>query len=435
MADGQKQAGYDAAPLTQDRDDLERWRFAAEILRILSDTPPEWSARLGVFGAWGEGKTTVLGFLNTMARAHGHLPFWFNPWAATNQDDLWKEFAARLLEALDEAGIAVEGLKWVRFKLWFNRLSRYEKAVKQLSAIDPEAKRITGAGLPLVRRLVRIDSAHIKKIRSQLNDKRIVVLVDDLDRADPRLVPQFLLSLREVLDQPGFTFVLAFDPVQVGKVLHQYHPAWASGENFLEKILDFTFTLPRVTETQSRRLIQRGIKRYCPFAPEPELEKIYDLLPNNPRRLKSLVRALSVLKTEVQRHDPHELNWVEIGIAHLIKLECPQLLDRLMEGKEIEGELGLAYDFSQEIARQANQNGHKDDPLHQLAEELGSDDEQRARLKKLIDALRARGSHAGRPSFRYQAQLASGPHKITSKELREVLVVWEGSNERSGPQK
>ena len=108
MADGQKQAGYDAAPLTQDRDDLERWRFAAEILRILSDTPPEWSARLGVFGAWGEGKTTVLGFLNTMARAHGHLPFWFNPWAATNQDDLWKEFAARLLEALDEAGIAVE---------------------------------------------------------------------------------------------------------------------------------------------------------------------------------------------------------------------------------------------------------------------------------------------------------------------------------------
>ena len=254
-------------------------------------------------------------------------------------------------------------------------------------------------------------------------------MVDDIDRADPRLVPQFLLSLREVLDEPGFTFVLAFDPAHVVEILREYHPAWASGENFLEKILDFTFTLPGVTETQRKRLIQRGLKEYCPFVPEAELQKIYDLLPNNPRRLKSLVRALSVLKTEVQRHDPDELNWVEIGIAHLIKLESPQLLDRLIEGKEIEEELGLAYYFAEQIAERADQNGRRDDQLHKLAEELGSDDEQRARLKKLIDALRARGSPAGGRSFRYQAQLASRPHKITWKEFKEVLGIWNGSND------
>ena len=179
MPESQKHAGHDAPPVTRDKDDLERWRFAAEILRVLSDTPAEWSARLGVFGTWGEGKTTVLSFLETMATADGHLLFWFNPWAATNQDDLWKEFAARLLESLDEAGIAVKGLKRVRLELLGHRFSGYEKAVEQLTAINPEAKGVTGVGLALVRRLVRIDSAHIRQIRSQLKDKRIVVLVDD----------------------------------------------------------------------------------------------------------------------------------------------------------------------------------------------------------------------------------------------------------------
>jgi hypothetical protein len=39
----------------------------------------------------------------------------------------------------------------------------------------------------------------------------VIVFIDDLDRATPELLPKLLLSLREILDLPGFTFVLAFD--------------------------------------------------------------------------------------------------------------------------------------------------------------------------------------------------------------------------------
>lgn len=54
--------GYDAAQARQQEDDLDRWRFAAEIVEVVLATPSDWSVRIGIFGKWGEGKTTVLRF-------------------------------------------------------------------------------------------------------------------------------------------------------------------------------------------------------------------------------------------------------------------------------------------------------------------------------------------------------------------------------------
>jgi predicted KAP-like P-loop ATPase len=56
-------SGYDAAQKDRKNDDLGRWRFAAEIAEVIRSTPPEWSARIGIFGKWGEGKSTILYFL------------------------------------------------------------------------------------------------------------------------------------------------------------------------------------------------------------------------------------------------------------------------------------------------------------------------------------------------------------------------------------
>jgi hypothetical protein len=59
-------SGYDAAQTQRDHDDLERWQFAAEIVEAILATSNEWSARIGIFGKWGEGKTTVLRFAKEM---------------------------------------------------------------------------------------------------------------------------------------------------------------------------------------------------------------------------------------------------------------------------------------------------------------------------------------------------------------------------------
>jgi predicted KAP-like P-loop ATPase len=110
-------SGYDAPRVAQAEDDLDRWRFAAELVELVKNTPLDWSIRIGVFGKWGEGKSTVLHFIEHMVREDGHLVVWFVPWAATNWDQLWAEFANRLLDVVEGSGIKVDGMRTVKAEL------------------------------------------------------------------------------------------------------------------------------------------------------------------------------------------------------------------------------------------------------------------------------------------------------------------------------
>ena len=100
--------GYDAAQGQPDDDDLDRWRFAAEIVEVILETPSDWSARIGIFGKWGEGKSTVLRFAERILTENKNIVFAFSPWAIQNWNDLWEEFGSRLVEALSAAEIPVD---------------------------------------------------------------------------------------------------------------------------------------------------------------------------------------------------------------------------------------------------------------------------------------------------------------------------------------
>src|SRR5260370_881970 len=101
--------GYDAAQTRQQEDDLDRWRFAAEIVEVVLATPSDWSVRIGIFGKWGEGKSTVLRFAEQMLTEKENIVFSFSPWAIQNWNDLWEDFGNRLLEALSAAKIPFDG--------------------------------------------------------------------------------------------------------------------------------------------------------------------------------------------------------------------------------------------------------------------------------------------------------------------------------------
>jgi nucleoside-triphosphatase THEP1 len=172
--------GYDAPRVRQVEDSLDRWRFASELMGLIRNTPPEWSIRIGLTGKWGEGKSTVLHFIEDLAQADGNVVVWFVPWAATSLDELWAEFANRFLEAVEHAGITVEGLQVAKVKRWGRKVQRNLEPIERLSEAWSPAKAGVGALFALVRRLVRIDGTFLKSLRAQLKDKRVIVLLDDL---------------------------------------------------------------------------------------------------------------------------------------------------------------------------------------------------------------------------------------------------------------
>lgn len=104
--------GHDA-PVGDRADDFyNRWAVATAISRVIASSPLEWSTRIGLFGRWGDGKTSVLNFLEKQQRAVGNIVIKYSPWGATTEAQVWKDFGGSLIKGLSANGIYLG--KWDR---------------------------------------------------------------------------------------------------------------------------------------------------------------------------------------------------------------------------------------------------------------------------------------------------------------------------------
>jgi predicted KAP-like P-loop ATPase len=217
-------------------DRLDRWRLAKDVFAIIQETPPDWSCRIGIYGKWGEGKTSLLRFVETQAQDAGLISFWINPSEAQDADDLWRSIINAFIDALESQDVVLEEVRAWRVRM----LADKTKPLNRIAELNPKAKALVGFGREAIKEWLRPDGEQIRRIRTKLHSKTVLVFIDDLDRADPKLVPTLLLGLRDVLDLPGFCFVLAFDGQIISDALASVNKAWGDGSAFLDKILDFS---------------------------------------------------------------------------------------------------------------------------------------------------------------------------------------------------
>lgn len=417
-------SGYDSAQRLKKDDDLGRWRFAAEIAEVIRSTPADWSARIGIFGKWGEGKSTILHFLEEMLKPEGNVVFYFTPWAVQELDELWEEFGNALLEALEAEKLEVESpwkgmTRKFQEKLRSTVLPDVAQGAAELLGKDKAYK----SALGLVGKWLKPDGAQVKKIREKLGEKRVIVFIDDLDRATPELLPKLLLSLREILDLPGFTFVLAFDNEIVADGLVTANSAWGDGDSFLDKILDFHYYLPPISKAAKRLLLRNMLQRYAKFVPQDSIDAIEHLLPDNPRKLKRLVRGLVSLQPQLARHNADELNWVEIWLAEMMRQESYAFFLHLLDDGALETLIGIGYKIRQrERRKKGDDNEANDDAdIKKVIDEVGGINEKQT--ERLIELVKATRNLAGL-HLAYNWKFALRPEAITWKEFHELLAQW-----------
>src|SRR5262249_35743818 len=420
-----ERVGYDNPQSSKDNDDLERWRFAVEIIETIRTTPADWSTRIGIFGKWGEGKSTVLRFMSEMLNDSSDVVFTFNPWAIRDWDMLWTEFGDQFAESLEKAKVPFDKFR----KNYLERMVRKysQKGEATLGIVAAIAghglDKVHGFGFRALKDLLAYDAPALLEIRQKLGERRVVVMIDDLDRAQPSLIPQLLLALRELLDLPGFAFVLAFDDELVEIALAEAIKAWGEGSDFLEKILDFRFHLPQVTLEQKKRLIKRSIELYCPFIPVSSTSEIEDLLPENPRKLKSLIRNMAALKTQMDRHDPDEFRWVDVWLIQMIRQESESIYREISNEKVWSRLAGILYQVRDRPSKLSSGTKHTEDEpeLKELFNKCSASEELvKARVTKLIKAARTRAS----AQFMYAVSLIGRPCAVTWKEFRTIYAAW-----------
>lgn len=234
-------------PLSSKSDDkLTRAPFAERVASVLRGLPSGAGLVVGIHGPWGDGKTTVLNMLQADLDADSATAtVEFNPWRFTDEPAMLAGFFKVL------AGVIRAKLTTMSEDIagWVEKIGRYAGVVNTSLG---RAGEVAAANA----------EASLEDLRGRLSqalanaDKRIVVLVDDIDRLDKHETHTLFRLIKACADFPNVCYVLAFDDVAVAKSLGERYGAGdeASGRAFLEKIIQVPLKLPVAMKEDLRSL-------------------------------------------------------------------------------------------------------------------------------------------------------------------------------------
>ena len=248
-------------PLTnRDEDRLNRAAFADHIATILAAQPEDSGVVVGVYGVWGDGKTTVLNLLRAkLADNDAVVVRDFNPWRVTDSDSVFRGFFSTLAEAIDaslstclERARARAG-RWAWLLRWITwPLGLVFKPVETADSLLSRFGKMAQKG----------DSVRLERLRDRVVDrlrqsrKRVIILIDDIDRLDKHETHTLFRLIKACTDFPNACYVLAFDDTAVSRAIGERYGGGgeAAGRSFLEKIVQVPLRLPVAAREDLRSL-------------------------------------------------------------------------------------------------------------------------------------------------------------------------------------
>ncbi|SRR5258706_2277527 len=85
-------------------DEFNRREFSERIARTIVTRKESKSLVIGIYGKWGEGKSTVLNFIEGELKKHGNVvSLNFNPWLFPSEAELLVAFYSELAKVLDKS--------------------------------------------------------------------------------------------------------------------------------------------------------------------------------------------------------------------------------------------------------------------------------------------------------------------------------------------
>lgn len=270
---------------------------------------------VAVYGEWGTGKSSILRQMASRLSMNANVEtVWFNAWTGGGSDVL-ENLIKAVLDRLDPQTL----------RRLARRLDRATGAAAWLKIV---ARGLAGAfGLhhlvDAVWEKLSVDAATRGKAREQLyeafhswtsgqqgtaTDRLIVVFIDDLDRCQSEVVQDVCAAMKAYLSLPGLVFVIGCDRATIEGAVAP------DGHNYLEKMIQASYTIPAPTDEQVMALIAG----YAEASGTSSLfgataDAIAEHADRNPRRIKRLINSFTI---EYQV----DAEWQNLGAPALVRV-------------------------------------------------------------------------------------------------------------------
>lgn len=341
-----------------------RGQFARHVLDIAMRLDIDnTSGVIGLEGGWGTGKTYVLNSLEPILEELDEIErpilLHFNPWMISGSDALIEAFLLQLAAEIssdgsngslhDGAKVAQKLLKYVKVLGVLKHMgsaanffvpgsgvivSGIGAAVEFASkAIEPTKEAIDDAAKdpdkPSLLDAKKAVEEQITKLQ-----RRVIVLVDDLDRLPPGEFVAMLQAVKTVANFKNVVFVLAYDPAIAAQAIQtQLH--LDNGILYLQKIVQIPLQLPEPPTTKQDEFARERLSSAIDNIELPKLiasdvENVWPIV----AALMSTPRDVEKLRTKLQICTPYlaqEINIADLILLEAITLRYPKVIDWIAE--------------------------------------------------------------------------------------------------------
>ena len=243
-------------------------------------SPDLLPATVGVFGAWGSGKSSIMKMVyEQLSKEDGVHCVAFNGWLFEGYDDAKAALMDTILDELKDKLPRGEKAKNLVKRLakrinWFRLLGFAGKnllsfTLTGLPTPDTATALLRGVDLKNLDKLIKETSEGEENIRRTIHQFRddfaelvqeskvetLVVLIDDLDRCLPDTIIKTLEAIRLFLFVPGTAFVIGADEGLVQHaVKHRFPEVEDSkldvGQQYLEKLVQYPVRIPPLSRSE-----------------------------------------------------------------------------------------------------------------------------------------------------------------------------------------
>lgn len=328
MADKEYIADEPVSKEAEDR--FQRYNFSRRIADTIINRQSKDAVVIGIYGAWGEGKTSVINFIDTeLIKNEDIIRIKFNPWRYSDENTLLysffckvsNELGANLLKRKEKIG------KW---------LSKHSSAVNyNIPKVGDVSKAIAAignilGGIELETLKNRLEEIIIK------SNKKVVIFIDDIDRLDKNEIHSVFRLVKLTANFSNTIYILSFDESVVSSVIGERYATSDidSGRNFLDKIIQVPLNIPKAQPDSLRdycfqiindtfnsnklNLLEEESQRFVKIFTSSLLYRF-----NTPRMIvrygNSLSFSLPLLNGEV--------NMVDLMLIEAVKVIYPKLYD------------------------------------------------------------------------------------------------------------
>jgi KAP family P-loop domain/TIR domain len=295
-------------------------QIAADLTRLVLASRSSTPFTLGVDAGWGMGKSSLMRHLQArLAIEQAVHTVWFNAWTSEGGSVL-EGLIKSVLDQIDpnilrRALRKKRMMSWVRVGAsvvasWLRLGNLVDDFWRQVS-IDPRARN------EIQNLMIETMDRWRAKDNMSMDDRLLVVFVDDLDRCSPSNVFELFEAIKLYLDAPGFVFVIGFDQgiISDSILTQKQYSKSVTSRDYLEKIIQIGYRIPQPDDEQAEKLMSSLVERSNTASLFDESAKTLVIERNarNPRRIKRFVNGF-ILEYGLDE------DWKQLGAAALIKV-------------------------------------------------------------------------------------------------------------------